>query len=195
MAKLPVGTLIPIGAVGTAKNDEVLQGKTYSSDEGVDLKGTMPNNGTLTKTLTNQGDIATVAKGYYTGGTIKANITNLIGSNVKKGIKVGGVLGTYEGGNANIKEYKNITIESPSHGENIIEIGTNEPKFISIFYEQWSQYYILSLNKYGSPQFVYIDGREKTCLPLTSFSIKNNKLQWTMGMHGTNSVVHYTVVY
>ena len=38
--------LVPVGAIGTATTDDVLDGETFSSDaEGVEATGTMPNNG------------------------------------------------------------------------------------------------------------------------------------------------------
>lgn len=96
MAKLPVGTLIPIGAIGTAKAEHVLSPNTFSSDSGVDLVGTMRNNGTVNRTLSNQGDIFNINKGYYDGGQIKVNITNLKPEYIKKGINIGGVVGTLQ---------------------------------------------------------------------------------------------------
>ena len=92
---MKVGDLIPIGGSGNVKKTEVLTGKTYSSDEGVDLVGSMPNRGTLNRTLTKEGDTVNLSAGYYSGGSIKTQITNLTASNIKKGVTVGGIAGTY----------------------------------------------------------------------------------------------------
>ena len=100
MARPNVGDLIPIGAIGNAKKGDVLQGKTYSSDEGVDLIGAMPNRGAINNTITTQGGQIVVPEGYHNGsGIVKAQFANLIPSNIRKGVNVGGVVGTVtEGG-------------------------------------------------------------------------------------------------
>lgn len=90
---MKVGDLIPIGGSGNVKKNEVLSGKTYSSDEGTDLVGTMRNNGRLIRTLTNEGDQFNIPAGYTSGGNVKAQITNLIADNIKADIVVGGIKG------------------------------------------------------------------------------------------------------
>ena len=96
---LQVGDLIPIGGSGNVKKSEVLEGKTYSSDEGVELVGEMPNRGNLNKTillddykgLEGKQTVLNVAKGYYTGGKIEVEKLpdDTSGSPGNKVIKVG----------------------------------------------------------------------------------------------------------
>lgn len=80
-------------SVGTALPQDVLVGKTFSSDKGVDLKGTMPNKGIINSTISTQGGSVNISKGYYSSGSIKANINNLEPNNIVHGINVGGVIG------------------------------------------------------------------------------------------------------
>lgn len=82
---------------GNATAADTLAGKTfYNTNAKVKETGTMPNQGAVSHTLTNQGASYTIPKGYHNGnGVVNANITNLIAANIKAGVTVGGVLGTF----------------------------------------------------------------------------------------------------
>ena len=49
---------------GTASQADVLSGKYFTSQDGMGLQGTMPNNGALTATISSQGGTYTVPAGY-----------------------------------------------------------------------------------------------------------------------------------
>lgn len=73
---------------------DILVGKKALSKKQM-LTGTMPNRGAINNTITTQGGQITIPKGYHNGiGVVKAQITNLIASNIKGGVNVGGVIGT-----------------------------------------------------------------------------------------------------
>lgn len=58
---------------GTAQKSEVLFGKSFTSAMGLDISGTMPNNGSVSKSL-DCGGSYTIAEGYHDGtGKITAN--------------------------------------------------------------------------------------------------------------------------
>lgn len=92
---------------GNATSGNVLNGKTYTSAAGLDIAGTMPNNGAAAIQLS---DLAAklVTAGYYSGGTAKvadAEAAKIIPENIKKGVTILGVEGTMEasaGGDYNI---------------------------------------------------------------------------------------------
>ncbi|MCY6958881.1 hypothetical protein [Clostridium brassicae] len=85
-----VGDLIPIGRSGNAKTNEVLQDKTFSSNDGTDLVGTMPNMGS--KIITPTTYTQTFRNGYY--DLIKVNgDSNLKPENIRNGTSVFGVQG------------------------------------------------------------------------------------------------------
>jgi len=88
---------IPASDLGTATAAQVLSGKTFTSTAGIKASGTMTNNGAVSKTLTTTGSSYTIPAGYHNGsGKVTATITNLSAANIKKGVTVGGVAGTYD---------------------------------------------------------------------------------------------------
>lgn len=90
---------IKASAEGNASVEDVLAGKTFSNDNDTGLTGTMPNNGKISRTITTQGGQIVIPKGYHDGsGIVKAELANLVASNIKKGVNVGGVVGTYNNG-------------------------------------------------------------------------------------------------
>lgn len=83
-------------ATGTAIAGDVLTGKTFSNNSGVGLAGTMANRGAVSSTLTTNGQSYMVPAGFHNGaGKVTAVLANLVAGNIKKGVTVGGVLGTY----------------------------------------------------------------------------------------------------
>lgn len=72
---------------------QILSG-LYAYVNGLKITGTMPNNGATGGIITNQSGTYTIPAGYTTGGTVTANITNLIASNIINTAIVGGITGT-----------------------------------------------------------------------------------------------------
>lgn len=82
------------GGGGTAQPGDVLSGKTFTNDDG-EQSGTMVNRGAVNQTITTQGGQFTIPAGYHNGqGKVTANFANLTAGNIKKGVNVGGVVGT-----------------------------------------------------------------------------------------------------
>ena len=84
-----------IEAAGDANASNVITGKTFSKAGQANIAGTMPNNPSPAATITQQNGQAVVPAGYSAGGTIQAQISNLIVANIKAGANVGGVAGTF----------------------------------------------------------------------------------------------------
>jgi hypothetical protein len=84
----------------TAAQAEILLGKTAYVN-GVKLTGTMPNNGAVTGTISTKAQQYTIPQGYHDGsGKVSISSTEqakIIASNIKSGIKILGVTGTYAG--------------------------------------------------------------------------------------------------
>lgn len=81
---------------GTASASNILSPYTAWVG-GVKITGTMTNQGAVSQSLINQGGQYIIPSGYHNGsGKVTANINNLVSGNIKKGINVGGIVGTLE---------------------------------------------------------------------------------------------------
>lgn len=84
----------------TAAVSEILSGKTAHA-RGALLTGTMTNNGGVTGTISTKAGQYTIAQGYHDGsGKVSISSTEqakIIAGNIKSGISILGVTGTYSG--------------------------------------------------------------------------------------------------
>ena len=84
----------------TAVAAEILTGKTAYKN-GSKLTGTMPNKGAVTGTISAKAEQYTVPQGYHDGsGKVSISATEqakIIAGNIKAGIEILGVTGTYAG--------------------------------------------------------------------------------------------------
>lgn len=84
----------------TALVAEVLTGKTFAA-RGSMLTGTMPNRGKQTSTISTKAGTVGIQNGYHDGsGTVQiasAEQAKIIAENIKDGVQILGVTGTYTG--------------------------------------------------------------------------------------------------
>lgn len=84
----------------TAQIAEVLNGKTFHA-RGTAYTGTMANNGAVTGTISTKAGAYTIPQGYHDGsGTVAISSTEqakIIASNIKSGVQILGVTGSYSG--------------------------------------------------------------------------------------------------
>lgn len=84
----------------TATASEILSGSTAHA-RGTLITGTMPNNGSVTGTITTKAGKYTIPQGYHDGGgKVQISTTEqnkIIASNIKSGVSILGVTGTYSG--------------------------------------------------------------------------------------------------
>ncbi|MEB2286330.1 MAG: hypothetical protein B6D46_08245 [Polyangiaceae bacterium UTPRO1] len=80
---------------GTAVASDVVSGKTFSSAAGLGVTGTMPDNGALTITPTTSPQA--IPAGYHNGLGVVAGDADLVAANIKSGIDLFGVTGTFIG--------------------------------------------------------------------------------------------------
>lgn len=84
-----------IKATGNATAADVLAGKTFSNAAGNNIVGSMPNQGSKSATLTQQGQQYTIPAGKHDGtGKITASFANLVAGNVRDKVDIGGVVGS-----------------------------------------------------------------------------------------------------
>ena len=89
----------------------VLSGKTFYQG-GLKRTGTMPNRGSVgTQIISTQHGEYTIQEGYHNGlGKVRATFANLAPENVKSGVNIGGIIGTYN----LIKSIQHISISLSS---------------------------------------------------------------------------------
>ena len=83
---------------GNAAADDVLSGKTFYSNSYTKHTGTMTNNGSTGGTISTKAGTVSIPAGYTTGGSVSISTTEqnkIIADNIKKGVTVLGVAGTY----------------------------------------------------------------------------------------------------
>ena len=84
-----------IRATGNAIAADLLTGKTASNVNGP-ITGSMANRGAVSQNITAQNGSYTIPAGYHNGaGVIRAIFANLTATNIRKGINVGGVIGSF----------------------------------------------------------------------------------------------------
>ena len=88
--------LLGKGGGGNTVAAHILAGDTATVDTG-SIVGSMPNNSAPTATITTQGGTVVIPGGYSPGGTITANLSNMVASNIKLGATVGGLPGAFGG--------------------------------------------------------------------------------------------------
>lgn len=85
----------------TASASEILAGQVAFGSAGTALTGTMPNNGAVAGTIDDLSSPYTVPAGYHDGsGTVGVDSTEaakIIPGNIKEGVEILGVTGTYTG--------------------------------------------------------------------------------------------------
>lgn len=80
----------------TAIASDVNSGKYFYTADGVKRQGTMANNGALGTTILNINTTSkTIPAGYTSGGTVKISTTNLTAANIKDGVSIMGVTGSF----------------------------------------------------------------------------------------------------
>ena len=96
----------------TATAAEILEGKTAAAGGQV-LTGTMPNNGAVNKTISSVDDVIAIPIGFHDGsGTVKISDTEkakLTPENIRQGVVVMDVEGTYSGAGEVTAQAKEVT--------------------------------------------------------------------------------------
>jgi hypothetical protein len=86
---------------GTAVAGNVLSGKTFINSTGQTITGTMTNRGGA-QTVTPGTSNKTLYSGYYSGNITVQGDSDLIASNIKSGVNIFGVTGSYAGSSSSL---------------------------------------------------------------------------------------------
>lgn len=105
----------------TAGADEVLAGEKFIGPTGQEVTGTMPNRGGTGGTISTKAQEVSVQQGYHDGSG-KVSIAGseqakIIAGNIKQGITILGVTGSYGGEAVDVQANKNAT---PSFSQQVI---------------------------------------------------------------------------
>ena len=108
----------------TATAAEILYGKTAYINKNK-ITGEMTNNGAVTGVISTKTQQYTVPQGFHDGsgkvGILSTEQDKIIGANIKSGITILGVLGTYSGEAVSVEANKNVT---PGASQQIITPST-----------------------------------------------------------------------
>ncbi len=167
----------------TAAESQILSGYT-SYSKGTKITGTMSNQGAKTSTLTTNGSSYTIPAGYHNGsGKVTANITNLTAGNIKTGISVGGVTGTFKGlGNATAAQVlagKTFSTASLSNatGTMVDNSGkTSTSSYVAGTFRSGTTGYV-----FASPTAGYCSANTYIRVPVTNLSAANIKKGVSIG--------------
>lgn len=103
---------------------EILSGKTAYVNKNK-ITGSMTNNGAVTGTISTKAGQYTVPQGFHDGsgkvGIATTEQNKIIASNIKSGITILGVEGTYSGEAVNVEANKNVT---PSASSQVVTPST-----------------------------------------------------------------------
>ena len=109
----------------TALAGDILYGETAYANGNL-ITGSMPNNGAVTGTISTKAQEYTVPLGYHDGsGKVSISSTEqakIIAENIKSGVTILGVEGTYSGQSISVEANKNVTpattqqVVTPSSG-------------------------------------------------------------------------------
>lgn len=101
---------------------EILKGQTAYA-RGAKLTGTMPNNGSVSKTISKVAQKVTIAQGYHDGtGSVSIDSVEqakIIAANIREGVTILGVIGTMSGSESE-KPESGKTITPTSSAQTII---------------------------------------------------------------------------
>jgi len=131
------------GEYGTAQPEHVLQGYTIGTEQGI-VAGTMPNQGQ--KIITPSTVNIAIPRGYHDGTGYVVGDSDLIPSNIKKGVNIFGVLGTLKGINTELysdgvigvaQSLKKAKIPSGEY-EGIVEFTDSYIKLGSLNYDYYA---------------------------------------------------------
>ena len=132
----------------TALAGDILYGETAYANGNL-ITGSMTNNGAVTGTITTKAQQYTIPQGYHDGSgkvSIATSEQNkIIASNIKSGITILGVEGTYSGEAVAVEANKNVT---PSTTQQVVTPSSGYDYLAQVTVAAIS--YVESANTYGT---------------------------------------------
>lgn len=177
----------------TLSSTDVKQGIKYLKSDGTFGTGTLP---IQTGTITLTGTSATLPEGYYNGNTVtlgNTDLANLVAANIKAGVPILGVTGSYTGDLNVITSYHSTPQSSSDSIEQSITFGGGSdetpinlngaaPKRIIIYISSTS-------TTYGDISTYLSSSSGRDMITFMDISIDNNTKTGSF-CHGHNSVIY-----
>ncbi len=149
---------------GNASTSQVLSGRTFYGSNYTKQTGTMPNRGAVTNTITTQGGSYTIPAGYHNGsGKVTASFSNLVASNIKQGVNIGGVTGSLKPAIG-----YNWTIQTPPlEGKGITCLYSGNDIQMCVMYEDTVNYKPLLFTRTSTTNWV------QRTIPFTKYAVRS----------------------
>lgn len=164
-------------SVGTtnASSQDLLEGKTAYS-KGNKIIGTIKTRKPINKSITLNNENIIIPKGYYDeDNKISSNITNLKPENIKKGVKVGGIIGNLTESTMTIQRYWNPVEKSGREVYDIIDFDFIPDVVIIVGKQLRSQSYVTVHGVFSNnPNLL----KHYESIIKVSYQAKNGYLNW-----------------
>lgn len=199
------GTYTPPAAAqyGTAGAAQVLSGYTIGTSGGL-VNGTIPTQtgGTITPTTTNQ----TKAAGYYPNAITIQGSPNLLASNIKKGVNIFGVIGTYSAQpDESTTDEVTFTVTTPSNA--IVErsgdtLNITSPRnrttaniIFTVNKTSRQNIQLLNIDRQGTPSFAtYISSSNQVYVDCISINGVGGELPFTLEISESGKISKYYTI-
>lgn len=133
---------------------DVLSGKYFHGRDGESAQGSMTNRGAVTGTIASKDGTYTIQAGFHNGGG-SVGISNtekqkLIAGNIKKGVTILSVAGSYEGEAANLQTLTKSYTPTASAQSEVITAGTGYDAIEKVTVTVAAIPYVETANTYGT---------------------------------------------
>lgn len=155
---------------GNATVAQTLTGRTFYTNTYTRLTGTMPNRGAPAQTLTTQNGQYNIPAGYFSGGSVKATFANLSAGNIRSGVNVGGVVGSYKGSAIKTLSFSSI--------QGIVGESTIPGELLGTFY--MIGYTTGKSSEWGTPYTYYKAGSSSFTANSLTVTVTGNLVTTTM---------------
>lgn len=133
---------------------DVLSGKTFHGKDGESASGSMTNRGAVTGTIASRTGTYTIQAGYHNGsGTVGISSTEqakLIAGNIKHGVTLLGVLGTYNGDGTSMQSKSKTYTPAASQQQETISADAGYDGLSSVSVTVAAIPYSETANAYGT---------------------------------------------
>lgn len=153
----------------TAVSGDILSGKTAYA-KGVKVTGSMPNRTGQNVTISQKYGINKIPQGYYNGESTvdidTQSFNNIVSANIKKGVTILGITGTYEGSSSGGSSGKQVKTGTAT--TQVINTGLNNIEKFTL--------YTTSISSIGLVNTEYENGNTEINAIICTYTTSSNKI-------------------